>query len=728
MATAPSMKELLAPTTDAMSKTLQQRIAEAQAKGDKKEVERLNFAAGIQSAATGLVTGIPDLGVLGYNFATARNVKDLRTRVLEASGVPTAATDTENELTYNLPEYAVMAWGLSSLAKSGWKGFRDVRQSKKMAEFAKTLPPQQANRFSKFMLNGQGSNDPMVQAALAQLRKDPRYAELFTTLDKAATETAIKAMAPRASAVSKPTAVKDAVKTVEKNIDALKKARDTAGDASFLKAQNLAGDRGIVNTSNTVNTIDNLISRYARADTPSARRTVESLQQLKNTFLQTTAQPAVGSPLTTPKNMNVGQFQALLSEFGKKIGTDDSIVKGLAQSDLETINKAIFASLHTDLKSSLKAAGSVEDKRALAALITAREQFKTGSETYNKVIAQGIPKMLQNKSIDEISFDDLSKAYKKLDPSNRALFRSWVGSAKPESLQALDKTVFDEFLAKSYKPLPDGTMGHDLKTLAENWKTLRQTNPDKADMLVQALGTNAAEFTDRMNDALVFTRKLDTGGQFPDAATTGMLERLKRATVGVVGSTSAGYQGAKATDLSFQIAQQLANKSGLTSEQLMKVLLTPEAATFLKQAALSPSSTKTLEALTKLNTVTTPAKAWLATGGVVTGMGERAPQEGFIPDDLMGGEDVFIPDDLMMQEGAPEDDVFIPDDLLMDNEANMGMDTTSPESRLRSQVGPGGVLDRGGIDQWRVDTMMQDPALASNREAQSIVRQLGLLQ
>jgi hypothetical protein len=457
------------------------------------------------------------------------------------------------------------------------------------------------------MMRGQGSNDPMVMAALQQLRKDPRYSELFTTLDKAATETAIKAMAPRPSKLSPQAATTKAVQSVEDKVNSVRKARDVAGDANFTRAAALAGDREIVNPSNTIQALSELRSRYAKVGTASSQKMVNAIDELSNTFVDA----ATGAP----KNMTADQFKGLLTEFGRKVGTEDSVVKGLAQKDLEILNNSVFSSLSKDLTGSLKSATNAEDKKAIGALIQARTQYAKGSAEYNKLISQGIPKFLQGKSIDEVDPEMLVSEYKKLNSAQRDLFRDWLGDRSKESLQFLDKTAFDDFLGKSFKKLPSGEMGYDLGKMSQNWAALPANDKD---ILAKALGTNAQEFSGRMKDALVFSRKMDVGGITPEPASAGVVSRLSRVLPGAVGSTTAGYQGAKVTDLTLQAAEQIFSNKGLTSEQVMKALLTPEGADFLKQAALSPNSQKTLEALTGMTR--TPLQAisrpYLAAGAV----------------------------------------------------------------------------------------------------------------
>lgn len=665
MATAAQNRNPIAGNLEAMGKTLNERIAEAKARGDTKEVERLTFAAGTTSAGIGLFTGIPDLAISGYNWATGSNIKELRTRVLEASGVPTAAPDPENQLTYDVPEYVAMAWGLKQLIQAGWKGFKNLRTNNKIDDFRKTLPPQQANRFSKFMMNGQGSDDPMVIAALQQMRKDPNYAEFFTKLDKAATETAIKAMQPKAGARPQ-TATKQAVEAVQERINAVRKTRDAAGNASFTKALALSGDRPLVKVDETLKALNELQRRSLVTDTPDSRKLAESIEKLKQTFL-------VGEGSTEAKAMSVPQFQGVLAEFGKKVGSEDAVLKGLAQTDLEKINKAVTASLQTDLRTAIKALPDKADREAVGALLKARDEFAAGSQKYNALISQGIPKFLQSKSLDEIDPEMLFSEYKKLNSGQRSLFREWVGERAPNALQTLDKKAFDGFLNKSYGQLDDGTQGYDLAKMAQNWEKIQKSSPDEADMLVKALGTNSAEFSGRMKDALVFTRKMRLGAPVT-AQTKSTVEKLRKSVPAVVGSTAAGYQGAKGTDLALQSAEILLAKKGLTPDQMMRALLTPEGAEFLKKAALSPNSRETLDALTKMDSVLPTGRAWAAISAaspLAAGAAFGQEQTEVLGATVEDESDIFIPDDIALPEAtvAPvpmeeDDGIFLPDDLM----------------------------------------------------------------
>jgi len=153
----------------------------------------------------------------------------------------------------------------------------------------------------------------------------------------------------------------------------------------------------------------------------------------------------------------------------------------------------------------------------------------------------------------------------------------------------------------------------DLATLAKNWRGLDTVSKDA---LVTALGTNATEFGKRMADAELMTRKMRTSAPVVESAVS---PGTVRETSAVLGASS-GYGAAKIGQLSLDLVNSF-SKNGLTEEQLMKALLTPEGASFLKNAAMSPRSAKVLDDLTKMEN-SNPVLKW--TAGTVARVGPRA--------------------------------------------------------------------------------------------------------
>ena len=201
-----------------------------------------------------------------------------------------------------------------------------------------------------------------------------------------------------------------------------------------------------------------------------------------------------------PKAFTVEETQALLREWGKKIGFSDEVIKGAAVDDAERVYKKLFASLSSDLSKSGKAAnaaGQLDDQRAIQALIKGRNDVKKGFDTYNDAVAQGVPKWLQGKNINEVTFEDLMSTYKGLNPDNRAVFRDYIKDIEPEALKRIDSTVYEDFIGSARKRLDDGSYGVDLEKLALNWKELSK-DKTQLDAIAQSLGTNASEFEKRM--------------------------------------------------------------------------------------------------------------------------------------------------------------------------------------------------------------------------------------
>jgi hypothetical protein len=594
------------------------------------------IGTGIASTVLGTLTGLPDLAISGVNLAGRTFGKGdiitgptLQQRGMEAAGLASEPTSQEAAIAYYAPDVITGVYGAASLLKGGMKGLREAYTSRKIKRFTDTLPEAEANTFKDFMLKGQGSDDPRLAAVLQKLSSNPEYAEIFTKLQAGATKAATAGIAPRASKLTPEAATEGLVTGVEDKIKALQTARAEAGNVAFTKAAELGGDRSIVSVDNTLTKVRALKARFSEGLTESSKKAVDFLQSIEDTLVpsfQTAARggtavniPAVagnslmglpakaGSAFTIPgatgytttlpqKQLTVQQAQSLLHEFGVRAAKGESLVNDLAISDQKVISSAIFGGLKDDLKASIGLADNVSDKQAIGHLISAREQTKNASEAYTQAISQGMPSFLQNKSLAEISPEELTKVYAGLTPTQQNVFRSYVGDTRKEALQFLDKGTYDSFVKSATKELPDGTMGIDLGTLAKRWFTME---PSEKNALAASLGQNLNEFSSRMKDALVFSRKMQVSGVPGEAK--GVLDTAGKDIAAAVGATG-GYAAAKATTLTLDALKAL-KSTGLSEEQLMKVLMTKEGSDFLKAGSLSPASAKTLDALTKVEAV-----------------------------------------------------------------------------------------------------------------------------
>jgi hypothetical protein len=723
MATRPLRREEALAAINKEREAYARLLKQAEASGDKVAYQQYSdkigqldaqsratgllgeIGSGVVSAGVGLLTGIPDMVIAGYNSAARPTVpmQTLRERVLNFAQIPTEATSTEGSIAYGAPEVATAVAGLGQLGALGFQGIQSWMKTRKVDELLGKLPTEEANRFKEYMLRGQGSPNSEVAAQIAKLRGNAKYKELFNALDDAATKAATSGMAPRPSRIEEPEAARNMVSAVEERLKKVRTARSEAGNENFTKAFELGGDRAILTPSKTIDKIDELIKqtdtssdsgkaavKYLQetrdsiaprinvapragtqytvdegirgstvAGTPSGTRienrvvtNYDSLGMPQTKTIQVEV-PYAGSPAVTsagkaptmgmipgspgytiqqnPKALTVQEVQARLRDWGRNAATEGSVVRDLAVSDEVRISKALFGAMKDDLSASTKAATNVADKRALGALEQARSQTSKASQDYNTLVAQGIPDFLKGKNVADVSFEQLSGAYKNLNPSQRAVFRDWVGQNKAESLQAIDRDIFQTFKAKHTGTLDDGTVGTDLKGMAEDWAKMM---PKEQDALAAALGQNLNEFNGRMKDALSFTRRMNAGSLgAEEAAARGTTRELSA----IVGSTPLGYQGAKITQLTGDILGGF--KKGIVSDDLaMKTLLTPEGASFLKQAKLSPGSQQTLADLTKVDQASPTRLQYLMTANPVV-----AP---VVPNQSQIGQepDITIPD------------------------------------------------------------------------------------
>jgi hypothetical protein len=625
------------------------------------------FGRGVGRAITDVITGIPDLAAMGINYGI-RKASDseqpyqlpiLGDELRKSIGVSEKELDPRNQFAADVPGYIAAAVGVKQLLQLGWKGLKSLRNSSKMKKLLGELPTNEANALKMYMVKGQGSDSPLVQSAIERMRGNVEYKELFSALEEGASKATQKVATVRPSKQQAEEATIGAAKAVEKAVESVKKARDNAGAVNFQMAEQFGRNRPIVPTGNTMQQLAKMRQRF-NTNTPEGNAALRYINELERSF---DARIAVegGGELVLPavkSKLTVQQIQNKMREFGAQIGGSDAAVNSLSVNTKDLINKAVFAGLKVDLNA-VKTVGNTADQKAIGYLIKARDDYSKGTQAYNDLIAKGIPKFLRDKPINEIEFPDLVNAYEGLTGSQRKLFRTWVGENRAESLQAIDKAVFDNFKNKAFKEVRGGKQSYDLGVMAREWERLRKTDPEKAAMLTDALGTNASEFSKRMKDALVFTRKMEVGAQKAGTAFVPGQQQAA-ALAGAVG----GYPAAKVTDLTIEAINASMKKNGISDETLMKLLLTDEGASFLKTASLSPQGRETLEKLTSLNRATIPETvSWLAAGqpAVNEMRGVEPTQETAVAE-----EEIIIPDELpaeFMQSAPAEEEIIIPDEL-----------------------------------------------------------------
>ena len=635
------------------------------------------LGSGMTSAAVGLFTGIPDLGIAGYNYFAkpTEPIKPLRERVMEFAGMAPEATSEEGSMLQAAPDIAVGAYGVAQLGKLGYTGLKNWLDSRKTKELLSKLSPEEGNVFRDLMLRGQGGSNTEVAAQIAKLESDPKFAELLASLKREASTRSVQGMTPAASKITEEQSAVGAAKAVQSKLDKLSESRRIAGDQSFSKAFGYGEGRQLVDPVKTVDKIDELIGRYSKQTTPNAERAVEVLNSLKTKLTTPTAPPSpysgVGGGIQPSNLKTVEEVQGILSEFGKKASQGDSLIKDLAISDEKIISSAVFGGMKDDLSAAFKQASGA-NKTALGMLIRARKEVADASTAYTDTVAQGIPAWLKNKSLSEINFEELYSQYKATTPTQRAVFRSYVQNTEPEALKNLDSRVWSEFTTKYQGQLPDGLPGIDLAKMAQDWTKMSAVEKDA---VTTALGQNLDTFSERMKDALIFTRKLKVG------AGEDVASKFTRDAAAVVGSTPLGYQGSKITQLLGDTIT--AFRSGVVSNDLaFKTLLTNEGASFLKSASLSPGSRKTLQELTKVTESQgiLPTVAQIGTAAAPS-VAAQPETEFVIPDEFKVPTEEAVPQQTM---AAPEEDAFvIPEEFQTQQQptTTVAPTTNAPKSR-----------------------------------------------
>ena len=494
---------------------------------------------------------------------------------------------------------------LPYLVKGGVSGYRAKAQQDKINEYKALLPEGDKNIFDEFMLRGQASSDPVIAADIARLTRSPKYLELVTALNEGAAKKAVLGIEPKTSVLTQEQAKTAIIQSIE---DKLSGMRDSKTGSLFEKAKGYGANIPLVDPSTTLANIDGLIARYSEKTTPNADRAVQVLRGIRERLTtevpvnpeQVALRGATG-PIEMTNKRTVEQVQGVLSEFGKKASAGDNLIKDLSISDEQIITSAIFGGMKQDLRAAVRTS-SGSDRAALNLLSEARDRVAKSSEAYNEAIAQGLPKFLQNKSLIEVSPEQLFQAYKELTPAQRGTMRSWVSKNDSEALSVLDKQVFDEFVNSARTPNALGVETVNLELMAKNWRGLNTVDKDA---LATALGTNASAFGDRMKDAELMTRKMSVAQPSESPIISGQTVREASAVLGA----GVNYGASKLGQLSLDVINSF-TKGGLNEDQLMKALLTPEGAKFLKTAALSPRSANVLKELTQMEQ-SNPVARWM---------------------------------------------------------------------------------------------------------------------
>ena len=496
------------------------------------------------------------------------------------AGLNVGANVTDETLFGGTP-IAQSLLAVGALGKGGFDLVRNMQKNKQVNNLMSQLGPEEQNALQQYMLKGQSSSDPLVSGMVAKLRQNPQYAELFNVLEKQATGAATAgARVSTAAGYPKEEAGSAIFNAFDGKVKSLYENIDKSTQSKFNAAKQIGGNNNILMTDNTVKALDNMILDYSKrvgegtgAGTTDAKSAIRFMSSMRDDL-------ASG-------RISAERMQALLQEFGQQAKQGESLIKDVSVGSQKVIASAIFGGLKDDLKLTKDTTTVPRIKDVANLLEEARSSYKTGYEALNNFVAQGLPAQLKGKNINEIDTETLLTTIKGLSNKQRDTMAGVLQNTAPEDLKRIRQVMYDDFVQAARTTLPDGTSGVDLKLLANKFNTL----PEKErQAMAFSVGTNIDDFSGRMKDAENFFKYQQRYGQAAEGG-----EALNAKTVDAVSSAAAvalGYGPAKAVSLTGRVINTI--KGGLTDEQTLNLLMSPETKGILRDAIKNPNSIETL--------------------------------------------------------------------------------------------------------------------------------------
>lgn len=660
-----------------------------------------SIGGGLAKGVTGLLTAVPDIVIAGKNLLTGSKTEGLGDRLTPGLQAPSqeqaglfgaargfggsvglgpkmllanvgASTLDEAALDGNPIAQSLLA--ITTLGYSGAQGVRNLLKGRQINKLMDQLPAEDANALKDFMVKGQSASDPLVAGKVAALRQNPKYAELFTALEKKATEVSTAgARVETLKGYPKEQAGSAIFQAVEGKVDQLREAITKTPKSKFDAAMKMGGNNDILSTENTIKNIDDLIVDYSRKGTDDAKAAISFLNRFKNQLTTTTSEatPAAvsninkqlaqtdaglvvgagsatipaGTASTTTK-ISPEKMQALLQEFGSQAKQGENLITDVSLGTQKRIATAIFGGLKDDLVLTKDTTGVQRIKNIAETLEGARNDVANAYSKYSDFIAQGLPAKLKNKAINEIDTDELLGTIKSLSNAQRERLAGVLNNTAPEDLKRVRQVMYDDFVQSARTTLADGSTGVDLKLLANKFNTLDEKGREA---MAFSVGTNIDDFSSRMKDAENFFKYQQRYGKPAEGGTalnTGAVDALSSAA-----AVSMGYGPAKAVSLLGRIGNFLSG--GLTDDQTLSLLMRPETKGLLREVITSPNSLKTLDKLEQ--SVLSPVASTARQGAIVAaGATEAAPSD--VVQQTQGGSrpalDLTIPDDAAPDAGT----------------------------------------------------------------------------
>ena len=580
------------------------------------------FGGGLAKGVASAVTAIPDLARMAGNYFTGQNLptfgeqltpglnvvsNDKTTQGLFGvgkglgsslglgkvmTGLQTGAT-TIDEMAAGGDPVAQGILAIATLGKGGYDVSRNVLKNRQINNLMAQLPKEDANALSQFMVRGQDVSDPLVAGKIAALRSNPKYAELFTALEKKATEAATAGARAEVNP-NYPTklAGQDIYQATQGEIAKLRENIKVLPASRYEAAFKMGGNNDIIMTDNVLKNIDKMIMDFGRQGTDDAAAAQAFLGRLRGNITE------AGGRISPEK------LQALTTEFGSQAKQGESLITDVSLGTQKRIASAIFGGLKDDLQLTAQTSTVPRIRELSRILDSAVDMTAKAYGDYNKFIAQGLPAKLKDVALDAVDTQTLLNTVKGLSNDQRAKMATILQDTQPEALKRVKQVMYDDFVQTARTELPDGTMGVDLKLLAQKYSKMDE--PTKESMAF-VLGTNAKDFDSRMSDANKFFTYMQKYGK-DDTGKALSGEAL--AELSTLGYVAGGYGTGKAAGLTGRLWNSL--KGGLTDDQTLNILLSPETKGILREAVTSPNSVQTLDRIEK--SIFNPAARNLATG------------------------------------------------------------------------------------------------------------------
>lgn len=580
------------------------------------------IGGGLAKGVSQAVTAIPDLARMAGNYFTNQNLplfgaqltpglevasNDKLTQGLFGAakglgsslgmgkvltGLQTGAT-TIDEMAAGGDPMAQSLLAIATLGKGGYDVTRNILKNKQVNNLLAQLPAEEANALKNFMIRGQDVSDPVIAGKIAALRTNPKYAELFTVLEKKATEAATAGA--RAEVNPKypvKLAGQDIYQATQGEIAKLKENITVLPASRYEAAFKMGGNNDIIMTDNVLKNIDTMLIDFGRKGTDDARAAQAFLGRLRGNITES------GGRISPEK------LRALTSEFGVQAKQGESLITDVSLGTQKSIATNIFKGLKDDLDKTAQTS-TVERIRDTARILdSAVDMTAKAYKQYDNFIAQGLPEKLKNVSLNSVDTETLLKTVKGLSNDQRQKMVSILEDTQPEALKRVKQVMYDDFTQAAKTELPDGTIGVDLKLLAQKYSKMDEASKESMAFI---LGTNAKDFDSRMADANKFFTYMQKYGKDETGKALSGEALAELSTLGYVGG---GYGAGKAAGLMGRLWNNI--KGGLTDDQTLNLLLSPETKGVLKDALKNPNSIETFTNIEK--SIFNPATRNVVTG------------------------------------------------------------------------------------------------------------------